>query len=116
MIQSRTRGALFVLLAWSLACPVLAHDGKHTGSSVQGIVVSMTGDTVVIKAGGSDVSVTLTKKTQIVTSSGAVDRKALVPGARVDVHGSKLPGGGFAAREVVLESAPGAPDGDHDKH
>jgi hypothetical protein len=84
----------------------LAHDGAHKGSAVQGTVVSIAEDTLRVKGEGGEIAITLSPRTQIRSGSETLGRDALKPGLRVDVHGSKLPGGGFAAREVVIEPVP----------
>jgi hypothetical protein len=96
---------LALALLW-MPSRALAHDGPHKGASVQGTVVSVADDTLRVKGERGEIAVTLSARTQVRSGSQVVGREALQPGVRVDVHGSKLPGGGFAAREVVIESAP----------
>jgi hypothetical protein len=98
-----------------LASPALPHEGTHKGSSVQGEVLSLQENALTLKNERGEIPITLTAKTQVVAGGKPVGREALQPGIHVDVHGSKLPGGGLAAREIVIEAprdgaspAPGA--------
>jgi hypothetical protein len=96
-------GLAAIVFALPLASHALAHEGKHTGTAVHGRVVSLSGDLLKVKTEDAEVSVTLTDKTKILSDKEAVPRTDLVAGAHVDIRGSKLPGGGFAAREVSIE-------------
>ena len=105
-----------LVLSLFIASSVLAHEGKHTGTSVHGTVVSLSGDTLKVKTESAEVAVTLTDRTKVVSGKEAVPRTKLVAGTHVDVRGSKLPGGGFAAREVVIEDDSARSSGDPAEH
>ena len=100
-----------VLVVALAAFPPLAraHDGPHAGSAVMGTIVSVSDAELVVKSEGKDGRITLTPRTKVVAGSRAVGMEALHPGTQVDVHGSKPPGGGFSAREVVIEEAETGP-------
>lgn len=104
---------MLVLFVGSTA---LAHEGKHTGTSVHGIVVSLSGETLKVKTENAEIAVTLTDKTKVRSGKDAVPRARLIAGTHVDVRGSKLPGGGFAAREVVIEAEAESSPGDPAEH
>jgi len=113
-VESAPRARSVVRAGMGLACGLAvllcagalagAHDGPHAGGSVKGKVVSLAEDTLTVETEDGTVSVTLARRTAIVRDGGALKRAALIPGTLVDVHGSKLPGGGFAAREIVIEA------------
>jgi hypothetical protein len=113
-LRIRTLAAL--VLSLFLASTALAHEGKHTGTAVHGTVVSLSGDTLKVKTESAEVAVTLTDKTKVVAGKEAVPRTKLLAGTHVDVRGTKLPGGGFAAREIVIEKAPEGASGEHTEH
>ena len=102
--------------ALCIASSALAHEGKHTGTSLHGTVVSLSGDTLKIKTEAAEVAVTLTDKTKITAGTETVRREDLVAGAHVDVHGTKLPGGGFAAQAVEIKGQTEEPHSEHSDH
>jgi hypothetical protein len=95
---------ILAVLAWLvlLAPQAPAHEGTH-GVGLTGSVVSIAGDVLTLATEKSQVAVTLTEKTRVTSGAKAVGREALTSGVRVHVHGSRLPGGGFAAREVEIQ-------------
>ncbi len=98
--------ALALVLALVWVAPSRAHDGAHTGTSIKGTVEKLEADALRVRTESGEVSITLSARTQIRSGKAPAEREALRPGVYVHVHGSKLPGGGFAAREVLIESPP----------
>ncbi len=102
---------LVLVLTFATAAP--AHEGKTHGAMIEGTVKSLTEDSLVVVTESGEVTVTLTSRTQLVDAEKrALERSELRPGADVMVAGSKLPGGGISATEVVVHRArPESPAG-----
>ncbi len=94
-------------LVW-LSAQASAHGGEKHGAGIEGAVKTLTEDTLVVATGNGDVNVTLTEKTAIVDGANrALGREALRSGLHVKVGGHKLPGGGIAATEILVQQDPG---------
>lgn len=102
------RFLLFSLAAVLLvASGALAHGEEYHEKGLEGSVVALAGDVLTVRTASGPVAVTLTEETSIVSGDKRRGREALQPGSRVTVHGSKLPGGGMVAREVILQDGAG---------
>lgn len=98
----KSRTAITVFLCWTGVG--LAHDAsQHKGAPIEGIIEAVTDTTVTIKtAGGSSVDVTVSDETAVETDAGPASLAALRVGEDVTVHGPKIPGGGVAAKEIIV--------------
>ena len=99
-----------------LASPAFAHDPKlHKGPKVEGKVVSLKDDHLVVETKDGTVSVTLSPETKY--EQGAAGEKAtrgdLKEGQHVMVMGHKLDSGAVGASEVMVH---GNGDHAHDEH
>lgn len=96
-----------VLLFGLIGVGVLsAHDAQ--GPATKGQIVSVAGDTFVMKTDKGNMTVTLNKDTKIKHGDKAVDKTHLMKGEKVTVYGTKLPSGEFVAKEVMMGTAPAA--------
>ena len=103
MITRILTTALILLVAIPIAAS--AHEGKTHGTTIAGTVKTLTNDTLVVTTEAGDVSATLTPRTTFVDAEErAFERSAIQPGDHVMISGSKLPGGGLSAAEVVVHS------------
>ena len=98
-----------VVLAGSLSTSMLsAHDSKlHKGKATDGEVVSVTGNTMVVKTAKGNVNVTLNKDTKYEMDEKAVDVSHFMKGSKVSVVGTKLATGELVAEEVMMTMAKG---------
>lgn len=90
-----------------VASPALAHDPKlHRGPKVEGKVVSVTGNRVVVETTSGTVAVTLNPETKYEQGDAGVEAAKVVlkPGQHVLVSGHKLESGDFAATGVMVDS------------
>ncbi len=96
----------------------LAHDAsQHKGTPLEGTIEIVTSTTVTIKTPtGASVSVTVSEETAIATEAGPATLAALRTGEHVTVHGPKLPGGGVAAKEIMVGTRPGPGGSGHPDH
>lgn len=90
-----------------IAGGAVAHGGARHQGGLEGSIVALAGDVLTLQTASGSLSVTLTEKTSIVSGDRKRGREALQPGSRVTVHGSKLPGGGMVAREVIVQEGAG---------
>ena len=96
-----------VLLFGLISVGVLsAHDEK--GPATKGQIVSVAGETFVMKTNKGNMTVTMNKDTKIEHGDMAVDKTHLMKGENVTVYGTKLPSGEFVAKEVTMGAAPAA--------
>ena len=113
----RTR--IFALCAvLAISSPVWAHDkSMHQGKPTHGTVKAMTGDTLSLETEGGEVAVVLTKDTKVERGEKAAGREVLVAGAHVAVFGTKVPGEGLVASEVVVgDGDAGKEHSEHEHH
>ena len=93
---------LFLVITVSSA---RAHDAsQHKGKPVTGTVSSVNNDTLVLSTGTGPLNVTLTPNTKIERGEQDAGRAALVNGAGVAIFGTKVPGQGLVAKEIVLDA------------
>lgn len=78
---------------------------NHTGRTVQGEVVSLSGDRFELKTEMGVIPVTFSLKTKFQHGNAIVDQAHVTKGAQVSVFGTKLPSGELVAREVVIGSS-----------
>lgn len=96
--------ALCVCLLLALPVGASAHDASaHKGKPVRGTVTAVSEGTLTLSTDDGPASVTLTADTKVERGEKDVGRGALTSGARVAVFGTKVPGEGLVAKEVVLE-------------
>ena len=98
---------MMAVLAGSLGTFMLsAHDAKlHKGKATDGEVVSVTGNTMVMKTAKGNVNVTLNKDTKFEMGEQAVDVSHFMKGSKVSVIGTKLATGELVAKEVIMPMA-----------
>ncbi len=97
-----------------------AHDAKlHKGNATQGEIVSIAGDTVVLKMATGNLTVTLNKDTKMEMGDLAVDINHFKKGDKVSVIGTKLATGELVAKELLMApaktKAAAHTEGDHHK-
>jgi hypothetical protein len=104
--------ALYLFLLLALPSAAFAHEeSKHAGKPVEGTVTELSQDTLKLATGAGPASVTLTPETKVERGEKDVGRAALVSGARVAVFGTKVPGQGVVAKEIVLDAESGYAEG-----
>jgi ribosomal protein S1 len=102
-------GIAAVLLAAGLAA---AHEQSlHKGRSMEGEVVSVSEDGIVMQTAKGHVSVTLSESTTVERGDEKLARDAVHTGDHVTVFGTTLATGELVASEVVIGGAH-----DHDRH
>src|SRR6266545_2278448 len=86
---------------------VSAHDAKlHKGKATEGEIVSIAGNTVVMKTATGSVTVTLNKDTKYEMGEQAVDMNHFKKGDKISVIGTKLATGELVAKEMMMTMAP----------
>ncbi|MFO0842293.1 MAG: DUF5666 domain-containing protein [Gemmataceae bacterium] len=105
---------ILVVLSALAARPALGHDKSlHKGKPVEGVVLSVSGDSFEMKTDQGTSTVHLSDKTFIERGESRADKAAIAPGEHVSVFGNKTEGGMFA-KEVVIGT--GHPHADHPGH
>jgi hypothetical protein len=101
-------------VALIVASAANAHGGnRHEGSVIAGTVRSVSKESVTLGTASGELEVVPSDDTRFVAGDAPTARTAIKAGMRVSVHGSKLPGGAIAARDVTLDaSTPAAKPGD----
>lgn len=102
----RSKAVLFVVLAFALALPAMAHGNKK---HVIGTVEKVTNDAVTVKTSAGSVEVKLAPSTMYVSQVGTEAKPAklsdLAVGDRVVIHATPT-GDTLTADEVKFSSAP----------
>lgn len=98
--------SIYALIATILfAAPAFAHDPKlHKGPKVEGTIVSLKGDKLVVQTNDDPVKVTLSLETsyeQGIAGEKAT-KSALKEGGHVMIFGHKLESGELVASEVMI--------------
>lgn len=84
-----------------------AHDAKlHKGKATEGEIVSILGNTVVMKTATGNVNVVLNKDTKYEMGEQAVDVNHFKKGDKISVIGTKLATGELVAKEMIMTMAP----------
>lgn len=95
----------YLLLLLAIPERAWAHgESPHKGNPVRGTVTAVSEDTLTLETDDGPTSVTLTIDTKVERGEQDVGRRALASGSRVGVFGTKVPGHGLVAREVVVEA------------
>lgn len=82
-----------------------AHDpSKHVGKPVMGEIVSMEGNTIILKTEKEEVKVILNEHTKIEKHDAQAARSDLLAGSDVHIFGTKLATGELVAKEIVITS------------
>jgi len=106
MITRRLHIALLVAGVMSVSL-LSAHDEKlHAGNATQGEIVSVAGNTVVMKTATGNVKVVLNKDTKFEKGGQAVDVNHFKKGDKVNVIGTKLVSGELVAKNVMMSVPP----------
>ncbi len=106
-MQKQFVGLVASLLLVSVASPTAAHDeSKPAGTMIEGEVSAVSADALTLKTPSGVVPVTLPPDVSISVDGEAGTRSAIRAGEHVMAHGSKLPGGGFVARLIMVENTP----------
>ena len=102
----------------AIASAAWAHDkSMHEGKPTHGTVKALSGDTLSLDTDGGEIAVVLTKDTKVERDEKAAGREVLVSGAHVAVFGTKVPGEGLVATEVVVgDGSAGKEHGEHGHH
>lgn len=98
----RTIQLIVLSAALVLAQNALAHDQAMQGKATHGTVTAVRDEHLTVKTESGPLEVTLTDETKIERDEKAVGREALTTGAHVAVFGTKVPGQGLVAKEIVL--------------
>lgn len=106
MTTKRSFLAAVLLFGLVVVGVLSAHDAQ--GPATKGQIVSVAGDTFVMKTDKGNMTVTLNKDTKIEHGDKAVDKTHLMKGEKVTVYGTKLPSGEFVAKEVMMGTTPAA--------
>ena len=108
--------ALCAVLA--ISTPAWAHDkSMHQGKPTHGTVKALRGDTLSLNTEDGDVAVVLTKETKVERGEKPASRDVLIAGAHVAVFGTRVPGEGLVATEVVVgDGGAGEEHGEHEHH
>ncbi len=86
---------------------LIAHDAKlHKGKATEGEIVSLAGNTVVMKTATGNMTVMLSKDTKFEMGEQAVDVNHFKKGDKISVIGTKLATGELAAKEMMMTMAP----------
>lgn len=109
---------LMIGLLLVLAASAWAHEeSMHKGKATHGTVTALSGETLTVQTDNGPLSVTLTKETKFERGEKDAGRDALVSGAHVAVFGTKVPGEGLVAKEVVIdEGGMKEHEGSHHEH
>ena len=92
-----------LVMVMAFATLASAHEGKTHGATIEGTVTSSTETSLSVATDTGDITATLTSRTKLIDAENqTIERSALRPGAHVVIAGSKLPGGGISATEVVV--------------
>jgi hypothetical protein len=103
---------------------VFAHGSeKHNGKPMEGTIVSIDRDTLVLKGLDSSLEVVVSSKTLLENhgdNSKTNKKVVLKAGQLVQVFGTKLPGGKMVAKEIIVKTSTGLPEKhqpmDHSEH
>ena len=106
MTTKRSFLAAVLLFGRVVVGALSAHDAQ--GPATKGQIVSVAGDSFVMKTDKGNITVTMNKDTKIEHGDKAVDKTHLMKGEKVTVYGTKLPSGEFVAKEVMMGAAPAA--------
>ena len=111
-------GIVALCAALAISSPAWAHDkSMHQGKPTHGTVKALSGDTLSLDTEDGEVAVVLTKETKVERGEKAAGREVLVAGAQVAVFGTKVPGEGLVATEVLVgDGSAGKEHGEHGHH
>lgn len=99
--------ALTILFSSTVA---QAHVGKrHLGRTVVGTLIVVTSEKITIRTSQGEESVALRADTEVERGDAHMSVKDLEVGQTVTIYGTKIPGGEFVARTVIIEPRPAAP-------
>ena len=114
MTKASAVASFWIGVAAMIASVANAHGGdRHDGSAITGTVHSISKESLELETALGEVGIVLSEETRFVEDDAPIARTALKVGMRVSIHGSKLPGGGIAARDVTLDlSKPTGESGD----
>lgn len=105
---------LSVVLATSSA---FAHDEAMRSKATHGTIAALRGERFTLNTDDGSVEVTFTDATKVERDEKTIGRDALAPGAHVAVFGTKVPGQGLVAKEIVLDmKAPSESESGHGEH
>ena len=98
------RTMLMIGLVLLLSTSAWAHEeSMHKGKATHGTVTALSGQKLTLETDKGPVTVSLTKDTKVERGEKDAGRDALVAGVHVAVFGTKVPGEGLVAKEVVIE-------------
>ena len=97
-----------LVLVMAFATLASAHEGKTHGTTIEGTIKSSTETSLSVATETGDITATLTSRTKLVDAENeTIARSDLRLGAHVVIAGSKLPGGGISATEVIVHGVTG---------
>ncbi len=87
----------------SMSSNALAHDQTmHKANATHGKMVALRGEQLTLATDDGPVAVMLTGATKVERDTKAVGREALTSGTHIAVIGTRVPGQGLIAKEIVL--------------